>query len=152
MIAYFKEKLAVDSHFKNTLKNEVFDIIDTHGEIMNLRLSSMSNKYACSILNPKEVYILVDAKDFPKLTPMLVNFQLSEELQEFFFKCNQEVNVVENEKVPQKPEKGSQKVVDAPKKSPKTSADEKKPTEKLKKTPKSSSDDAKAKNNRNTHS
>lgn len=151
LISYFKEKLAVDGHFKNSsLKNEVFDIVDMHGEIKNLRLSSMKNKYACSVLKPKEVYILVGATDFPKLTPMLVNTQLSEELEEFFLKSNQEVLVDESEKITHNPEKGLQKQenVDRIKKSPKLSSDDKKP----KKTPKSSSDDTKAKNNRYSHS
>lgn len=53
------------------LKTEVFDLIDTEGALVNLRLASMRNKYASTVLKSRSMYILIDAQEFPILTPLL---------------------------------------------------------------------------------
>jgi len=55
---------------EHQLSTEIFDLVDTEGNLLNLRVKDMRKKYASTLIKPQNVYILIDVQRFPG-TPML---------------------------------------------------------------------------------
>ncbi len=52
------------------MKSEIVDLVDTEGNLLNLRINDMRKILASTVIIPQSTYILVDTQKFPP-SPML---------------------------------------------------------------------------------